>query len=137
MLDHITRWLSKGFSLVAVISSVLLLANDAFPSFLPLRHSQTSALPLLLIGAAYVCLQPVVRPGVWELAKRLLLALAFILWGIVQLLPASETTAVLGDLVIALFVVDLFWIVKGEVARSEERVGRLNKRNAIRSKPEI
>jgi hypothetical protein len=115
MLHHITRWLTRGFSLVAVIASVLLLANDAFPSFLPLKHSETSALPLLLIGAAYVCLQPVVRPGVWELAKRLLLALAFILWGFVQLLPENEITAVLGDLVIALFVVDLFWIVRGEL----------------------
>jgi hypothetical protein len=125
MLDYISRWLTRGFSLVAVLSSVLLLANDAFPSFLPLKHSETSALPLLLIGAAYVCLQPIVRLGLWELIKRLLLAVAFILWGIVQLLPTSGTTAILGDLVIALFVVDLFWIVRselrGEAAINEER----------------
>jgi hypothetical protein len=115
MLDQISRWLTRGFSLVAVLSSIVLLANDAFPNFLPLKHSETSALPLLLIGAAYISLQPTVRPGVWELVKRLLLAVAFLLWGIVQLLPATGTTAILGDLVIALFVVDLFWIVRGEL----------------------
>ena len=115
MLPQITRWLTRGFSLAAVISSVLLLARDAFPSALPFEHAEASALPLLLIGAAYVCLQPVVRLGVWELVKRLLLAIAFILWGMVQLLPASRTTAILGDLVIALFVVDLFWIVGSEL----------------------
>ena len=115
MLPQITRWLTRGFSLAAVISSVLLLASDAFPSALPLEHAKASALPLLLMGAAYVCLQPVVRLGVWELVKRLLLAIAFILWGMVQLLPASGTTAMLGDLVIALFVVDLFWIVRSDL----------------------
>ena len=44
------------------------------------------------------------------LLKRLLLAGAFIGWGVDQLLPAGRVALFLGDAVIAAYVLDLFWI---------------------------
>jgi hypothetical protein len=101
------RWVSAGFALVAVLSSILLLLLDTFPHLITVRHAANSAAPLLFIGAAYIALQPMARPRPIELFKRLLLGFAFVLWGIVQLLLPSNTSAVLSDVVIVLYVVDL------------------------------
>jgi hypothetical protein len=40
-----------------------------------------------------------------------LLAATFLLWGVVELLPANATSRTLDELVIALFVVDLAWTI--------------------------
>lgn len=119
MLHNVIRWVSAGFALVAVLSSILLLLLDTFPHFIPLRHAEGSAAPLLFIGAAYILLQPMARPRPVELLKRLLLGSAFILWGIVQLLPPSNTSAVLGDVVIVLYVVDLSLIIRTHLQRED------------------
>jgi len=87
MLHNLMRWVTAGLALVAVLSSIFLLLNDTFPHLLSIEHATSSAAPLLLIGAAYISLQPMVRPRPAELFKRLLLGFAFILWGIVQLFP--------------------------------------------------
>ena len=92
---------------------------DTFPHLLSIEHTTSSAVPLLLIGAAYISLQPMVRPSPAELFKRLLLGFAFILWGIVQLLPPGRTTAVLGDVVIVLYVIDLSFIIKTHLKRED------------------
>lgn len=93
------------FSLIA--AGVLLLANP----FVPLElHGWLSAAPLLLAGAGYGLLQIRLNPPRGELLKRLLLAAAFIGWGIDQLLPAGRASLFLGDAVIAAYVLDLFWI---------------------------
>ena len=47
------------------------------------------------------------RPRPLELFKRVMLAAAFLLWGIVQLMPAGNLASELGNLVIALYVIDL------------------------------
>jgi len=44
------------------------------------------------------------------LMKRLLLAAAFIGWGVDQLLPFGRVALFLGDAVIAVYVLDLFWM---------------------------
>ena len=113
------RWVSAGFALVAVLSSILLLLLDTFPHLIFVRHAEGSAVPLLFIGAAYILLQPMVRPRPVELFKRLLLGSAFILWGIVQLLPPSNTSAILGDVVIVLYVVDLSLIIRTHLQRED------------------
>jgi hypothetical protein len=53
-----------------------------------------------------------------ELLKRLMLGAAFLLWGVVQLMPASNLAAELGNLVIALYVVDLGLIIWTELQKS-------------------
>jgi len=47
--------------------------------------------------------------------KRLLLGSAFLLWGIVQLMPPSVVATDLGDLVIALYVLDLGITIQAEL----------------------
>ena len=46
-----------------------------------------------------------------EAMKNMLLAATFLLWGFVQLMSQSEWSRKLGDLVIALFVMDLAWTI--------------------------
>ena len=50
-----------------------------------------------------------------RIVKRLLLGSAFLLWGIVQLMPPSVIATDLGDLVIALYVLDLGIIIQAEL----------------------
>jgi len=90
-------WLSGGLAVLAVASCAVLLLFDGVPSVVSrLSHAPVSAAPLLLIGVAYLALQPLVRPRPLELLKRVLLGTAFILWGIDQLLPVGRLATVLG-----------------------------------------
>jgi hypothetical protein len=57
-------------------------------------------------------LQPLVRPQPLDLLKRMLLGMAFILWGSDQLLPVGLLATVLGDVVIVLYVLDLGLIIR-------------------------
>lgn len=86
----------------------MLLLGNQFVS--PGVHGLLSALPLLLGGAAFALLQFRLRPPRVTLLKRLLLAAAFIGWGVDELLPAGRIAQFLGDAVIAAYVLDLFWM---------------------------
>ena len=77
-------------------------------------HAWLSSLPLALAGVAYTVLQIRLRPSPRTLARRLLLAGAFLLWAIDQLLPAGRAALVIGDVVISAFVLDLLWIIQGQ-----------------------
>ena len=125
--------LRSSAGLLAVASLLgcgALLLNDAAPQLIALGkvllamaprawallgHAPLSALPLLLVGASYLALQGILRPAPIELLKRLMLGSAFLLWGIVQLMPPSVLATDLGDLVIALYVLDLGIIVQAEL----------------------
>ena len=93
---------------VSLFGCIALLLFDFFPTVLAfLTHGPVSALPLLLVGLAYLFLQFLVRPRPIELLKRVMLASAFILWGIDHLLPSGPAATTLGDIVIVLYIVDL------------------------------
>ena len=114
------RWCSGGVMALALIASVLLLLFDGAPQLLPgARHASLSAAPLLLIGVAYIGLQPLIRPRPLELLKRLMLGAAFILWGIDQLLPSGSLATILGDVVITLYVIDLGLIIITHLQRED------------------
>ena len=98
------------FSLL--FSGVLLLSNARIPS-LPV-HPWLSSLPLALAGAAFAALQLQLRPVRRVLLRRLLLAAAFILWAVDQLLPPGRLATSLGDVVIAAYCLDLYWMMRGE-----------------------
>ena len=93
-----------------VCSALLLLSNLRFDS--PLVNSWLSALALALVGVAYAVLQIRLRPDPQTLAKRLLLAASFVFWAIDDLLPAGRLATVIGDAVVAVYVLDLFWIIQ-------------------------
>jgi uncharacterized membrane protein YGL010W len=76
------------------------------------RHAWLAASALLLAGSACIGLASAVRAHPKDLILRLSLGSAFILWGIQQLLHESRVSALLGDIVIVLFVVDLGAIIE-------------------------
>jgi hypothetical protein len=81
-----------------------------------------SGLPLLLAGSSYLVLQAILRPRPLELVKRVMLGIAFLLWGIVQIMHASDLAIELGNLVIALYVVDLGLIVWTDLQKDRPRL---------------
>jgi hypothetical protein len=103
--------ISKLLIKVALISAIVLLAAavKAVPDHL---HAWISATPLALAGFGYAVLQFAVRPDRTTLLKRLLLAATFVAWAVDQLLPAGRVATILGDLVIAAYVLDLSWIIE-------------------------
>ena len=114
MLNNILRWSSYILAVVALgASSGLLIGDTKFWTHRGLSEAAISAAPLLLVGAAFLLFQPIVRPRPAELLKNVILAGTFLLWGAVQLMPQNALAARLGNLVIALYVVDLAWMVLG------------------------
>jgi hypothetical protein len=98
-------------SLLAVLlAGVLLLSNLPFvPSGM---HRYLSAVPLALAGIGYAVLQIRARPARGILLKRLMLAATFLLWAVDQLLPPGRMATTIGDVVIAAYVLDLYWLVQ-------------------------
>jgi hypothetical protein len=92
-------------------AGTLLLANQFVPAG---THAYLSSLPLALAGIAYSLLQLELKPSGRILVKRLLLAAAFLLWAVVQILPAGRLNIFLGDAVIAAYVLDLFWMMRDQ-----------------------
>jgi len=138
-LQEIMRWIVRSLVVMAVLSSFALLCVGATPllSSLPGYLSKAalrgwalvkvlplSALPLLLAGSSYIVLQAILRPHPLELLKRLMLGLAFLLWGVVQLMPASGLATELGNVVIALYVVDLGLMIWTDLQKHQPRLVR-------------
>jgi hypothetical protein len=132
-LERVLGWLARSLTVSAVLGSAVLLVVDATPHLVAffrllvalaprawawLGHAPLSALPLLLAGMSYVVLQALLRPDPAELVRRLMLGTAFLLWGIVQLMPPSVLASDLGDLVIALYVLDLGLMVQAELQKA-------------------
>src|SRR6266567_8141663 len=91
---------------LALFAGGWLLLGDLAPQmFVGLPHAPISAAPLVLIGAASLGFQVLTRPRPLELFKALLVSLAFILWGIDQMLPPGWLTTTVGDVVIVLYVI--------------------------------
>jgi len=108
---------------LALAFSTALLAKDAGMSHIPrLPRGVISAMPLLLVGVAFLILQLMIRPRPKECLKNLLLAATFILWGIVQLMPQNVLSMRLGNLVVALYVLDLAWTILLGVGRAQESI---------------
>jgi hypothetical protein len=104
----LNRLLGK-LSLIA--AGVLLLVS---PFAAAKAHSWISALPLLLAGASFALLQVRLKPPRGTLVRRLLLAAAFLGWGVDQLLAPGRGALFLGDAVIAAYVLDLFWMAEDQ-----------------------
>src|ERR1700676_450908 len=115
-MNKILRWLTMVLVAIAVACSIALLTSNA-PIDIPLGFSAPviSAAPLLLIGVSFLVVQLMLRPRWTELLKNVLLAAAFILWGVVQLLKKSALSERLGNIVIALYVLDLAWVTLASV----------------------
>jgi len=120
-LDKTHRAIPVILGGLTLASVILLLIWDAFPAFFPKdAHNMLGALPLALIALAYLVYQTVRRPGKAEMFKAVLLAIAFLLWGGNQLWPDASYATLLNDLAIALFVLDVFFVLIGWPASSPD-----------------
>ncbi len=114
MFNNALRWISYGLAILALAAGIALLIGDAILRTLPrLPAAAISAAPLLLVGASFLIMQPIIRPRFAELLKNVLLAATFLLWGVIQLIPRNAMSVRLGNVVIALYVLDLAWVVLG------------------------
>jgi hypothetical protein len=120
ILNAILRWISYGLAVLALAASLGLLIGDVGIGARPrLSAAATTAAPLLLVGTSFLFVQPILRPRLVELLKNLLLAATFLLWGIVQFMPQNTMSIRLGNVVIALYVLDLAWVTLGTVISQE------------------
>jgi len=99
------------------LAGILLLSNLPFLS--TRWHAYLSSLPLGVAGGVYAIFQLHVRPPLGTLLKRLLLAATFATWAVDQLLPAGPLATLIGDVVIAAYVLDLHWLIQEQVSPVE------------------
>ena len=113
-LDRAHRALAVIFGIVTLASVVILFVWNAVPQFFPPRtHDFLGAFSLAMIAVAYLVYQAAHRPSGRELAKAVMLAIAFLFWAANQLWPASRHATLFNDIAIALFVLDVFLVIIG------------------------
>jgi hypothetical protein len=99
----------RSWMMIALaFAGVLLLSN--VPLISDRLHAYLSSVPLAMAGIGYAILQLRAGPPRGTLYKRLLLAATFVIWAVDQLLPSGRLATLIGDVVIAAYVLDLFWL---------------------------
>jgi hypothetical protein len=113
-LDRSRRFLPVLLGVVTLADVGVLLIWDAFPQLFPARsHDFLAAFSLAMIALAYLIYQIAHRPARLELAKAILLAAAFLFWAANQLWPGLPKATLFNDIAIALFILDVFWVMVG------------------------
>ncbi len=111
--------------ILALLAGAGLLLSDLLPSFVVvIPHVPLSAVPLLLIGVASLGFQVLTRPKLLDVCRALLVSLAFILWGIDQMLSPGWQATTLGDVVIVLYVIDLAWMMGAVLLHYKNQAGK-------------
>jgi hypothetical protein len=108
--------------ILAFASAVLVLALRLIRCFLPdlISWKLKSALPLMLAGTAFACLQFALPRTRRQIVLGLLVATAFILWGIEQFVSNHAVAAWIDDIVVFLFVLDLCLVIRGQLKESSD-----------------
>lgn len=90
---------------------------ELFPGLFPAgAHGYLASFPLAMIALAYVLYRIGSRPSRAELAKAIVLAVAFLFWAANQLWPDPRQATVFNDIAIALFILDSFLVIVGRPA---------------------
>jgi hypothetical protein len=103
-------------------AGILLLSNVPFIS--DKLHAYLSSVPLAIAGIGYAILQLRVGPPRGTLYKRLLLAATFVIWAVDQMLPPGRLATLIGDMVIAAYVLDLFWLSQEQASAVDSSQAR-------------
>jgi hypothetical protein len=106
--------ISAAFLLIA-----LRLIHCIQPNLLP--WTIKSAIPLILIGIAFASFQFAVPRSRIQILLGLIVAVAFILWGLEQFLSNPAVVSVIDDLVVFLFVLDLGIVICGSLKEQKNR----------------
>ena len=120
-LDRSHRAPSTLLGLLTLVSVVVLLLSDVLPRIFPSGdHRYLGTFPLGLIAVAYLVYQAMRRPGLAEMLKAILLAIAFLFWAANQFLADAAWATRCNDIAIALFVLDVFFVMIGWPADSPD-----------------
>ena len=120
-LDWPHRAVSLILGLVTLAGVAVLLVWDASPRLFPAgSHDLIAAFPLATIAIAYLVYQAAHRPPMKELAKAVMLAVAFLFWAANQFWPDLPQATLFNDIAIALFVLDVFLVMVGWPATSPD-----------------
>ena len=120
-LDRTHRLLSVVLGIVTLVGVGVLFVWDAFPQWFPARsHDFLASFPLAMIAVAYLVYQIAHRPARMEFTKAVMLAVAFLFWAANQLWPDLPQATLFNDIAIALFVLDVFWVMIGWPATSSD-----------------
>jgi len=103
------RYLAGGLIATSAVAGLVAIGVRAGPGGSLARALEATT--LFLAAAAYVAHVLAHHQTVRELLTRSILVSAFALWGVVQVAPGLPGNAVLNDIVIVLFVVDLAILV--------------------------
>lgn len=109
-----TVWVRILMMTALGLAGILLVSNLTFIA--ARLHGYLSSLPLAMAGIGYAILQLRVRPPRGTLLKRLLLAATFVIWAVDQLMPPGRPATLIGDVVIAAYVLDLYWLIQEQLA---------------------
>jgi len=120
-LDRAHRALAAVLGILSLASVGVLFLRDAAPRLFAARsHDFLGAFPLAIIAIAYLVYQVAHRPPIRDLAKAILLAVAFLFWAANQLWTQSPIATLFNDIAIALFVFDVFLVIIGWPASSPD-----------------
>jgi hypothetical protein len=106
---------------VTLACVALLLLWDVRPSLFPAgAHDFLGGFPLAMIAIAYLWYQGGHNLSTADAAKAITLAAAFLFWAANQYWPNSPQATLFNDIAIALFVLDIFWILVGWPANAPD-----------------
>lgn len=110
---------------LAFASGTVLLVLRAIHSLRPdvLQWNFKSAIPLILIGVAFACLQFAMSRTRMQRLLGLMVALAFVLWDTEQFLSNQAIVSFIDDVVVCLFVLDLGLVTYGHLKPCTPPVG--------------
>src|SRR5215472_8916930 len=121
-LERARRGTAVIVGILALASVAVLLASDIVPNRFPANaHAVLGALPLAMVAITYLVSRSVHRPPWRELVKAILVAAAFAFWAANQLWPNSDLATLWNDIAIALFVLDVFLVIVGWPATSQDK----------------
>ena len=119
--DHARKLVPLVLGIVTLAAVALLFVEDAAPRLLPARsHDVLAAFSLAMIALAYMVFQLAHRRPAAELLKTTLLAAAFLFWAANQFWPNIPQASLFNDIAIGLFVLDVFFVIVGWPAGSNE-----------------
>jgi hypothetical protein len=119
--DRPRRLVPLILGIITLAAVVLLYVEDARPRLLPAgSHDALAAFSLAMIALAYMVFQLMHRRPAAELLKTTLLAAAFLFWAANQFWPNLPQASLFNDIAIGLFVLDVFFVIVGWPAGSNE-----------------
>jgi len=119
--DRARRLVPLILGIITLAAVAMLFVEDARPRLLPAgSHDALAAFSLAMIAVAYMVFQLAHRRPVTELVKTILLAAAFLFWAANQFWPNLPQASLFNDIAIGLFVLDVFFVIVGWPAGSNE-----------------